>query len=367
MTFALPREAEAPSPPEWRGLARDEVRLMAVAPGGVAHHRFRELPALLSPGDLVVVNTSATLPARVEARRADGAVVPLHVSTQLDDGDWVVELRRPDNTGPDLGAEPGTVLALPGGVRLRLLEGHPDPARPSRLWRARPTPSLTIGAYLPAHGRPIGYGYLAGDFPLADRQNVWATEPGSAEMASAGRPFSADVVVRLVARGVVMAPLVLHTGVSSPELHEPPYPEWFAVPPATARLVESTRAAGGRVVAVGTTVTRALESAAGDDGVVRTSSGWTSLVLTPDRPARVVSGLVTGLHAPEASHLQLLEAVAGASLVARAYAAAVSRALPLARVRGLDGVPAVSSCSAHPCRQSTSCRRATGRPAPRRC
>jgi S-adenosylmethionine:tRNA ribosyltransferase-isomerase len=323
-TFVLPAEAEASSPPEWRGLARDEVRLMAITMGGITHHRFHELPELLAPGDLVVVNTSATLPARLEARRADGAVVPLHVSTQLDDGDWVVELRRPGNDGPDLGAEPGTELELPGGVGLRLLEGHPDPARPSRLWRARPSRPLRIAAYLPAHGRPIGYDYLAGDFPLATRQNVWATEPGSAEMASAGRPFSAEVVVRLIARGVAVAPLILHTGVSSPELHEAPYPERFAVPAATARLVELTRAAGGRVVAVGTTVTRALETAAGDDGVVRPAGGWTSLVLGPDRPARVVTGLVTGLHAPEASHLELLEAVAGPEAVARAYEAAVS-------------------------------------------
>jgi S-adenosylmethionine:tRNA ribosyltransferase-isomerase len=323
-TFAIPPGAEAPSPPEWRGLARDEVRLMAVTPGGVAHRRFRELPELLAPGDLVVVNTSATLPARVQARRADGAQVPLHVSTQLDDGDWVVELRRPGNDGPDLGAEPGAELSLPGGLRLRLLAGHPDPARPSRLWRARPSAPQAITAYLPEHGRPIGYGYLAGHFPLSERQNVWAAEPGSAEMASAGRPFSADVVVRLVARGVVVAPLVLHTGVSSPELHELPYPERFDVPEATARLVESTRAAGGRVVAVGTTVTRAVETAAGEDGVVRAARGWTSLVLGPDRPAQVVTGLVTGLHAPEASHLQLLEAVAGPTLVARAYEAAVA-------------------------------------------
>ena len=323
-TFTLPPDAEATEPPEWRGLARDEVRLMAVSAAGIAHRRFRDLPDLLAPGDLVVVNTSATLPARVEARRADGAVVPVHVSTQLDDGDWVVELRRPDNSGPDLGAEPGAVLALPGDLHLALVEGHPDPARPSRLWRARPSAPTAITAYLPRYGRPVGYGYLSGDFPLADRQNVWATEPGSAEMASAGRPFSAEVVVRLVARGVAVAPLVLHTGVSSPELHEPPYAERYAVPPSTARLVESTRAAGGRVVAVGTTVTRALETAAGDDGVVRASSGWTDLVLGPDRPARVVTGLVTGLHAPEASHLELLEAVAGPGLVARAYEAAVA-------------------------------------------
>ncbi|MCV2491029.1 S-adenosylmethionine:tRNA ribosyltransferase-isomerase [Geodermatophilus sp. YIM 151500] len=323
-TFTLPPGAEAPSPPEWRGLARDEVRLMTVRPDGVTHARFRDLPGLLRPGDLVVVNTSATLPARVDVRRADGVVVPLHVSTQLDDGSWVVELRRPDNRGPDLGVEPGTGLALPGGVHLVLLDGHPDPQRPGRLWRARPDPAVPTTAYLPAHGRPVGYGYLDGDFPLAARQNVYAAEPGSAEMASAGRPFSKTVLVRLIARGVVVAPLVLHTGVSSPEPAEPPYPERFAVPEVTARLVTGTRAARRRVVAVGTTVTRALESATGEDGVTRPATGWTDLVLGPDRPARAVTGLVTGLHAPEASHLQLLEAVAGPVLVARAYEAAVA-------------------------------------------
>jgi S-adenosylmethionine:tRNA ribosyltransferase-isomerase len=323
-TFPLPEEYEATAPPEWNGLARDEVRLMAVRPGRTTSMRFRDLPELLEPGDLVVVNTSATLPARLEARRADGVTVPLHVSTTLDDGSWVVELRRPDNSGPDLGVEPGTVLALPGGVRATLLDGFPDPYRASRLWRARTDPTGTAAAYLPLHGRPIRYGYLAGEFPLADFQNVYATEPGSAEMASAGRPFTPELLVRLTASGIPVVPLTLHTGVSSPELHEPPYPERFSVPEVTARLVTSTRGAGHRVVAVGTTVTRALETATDGDGVTRPTEGWTDLVLGPDRPARAVTGLITGLHTPEASHLLLLEAVAGAPLVERAYAAAVA-------------------------------------------
>jgi S-adenosylmethionine:tRNA ribosyltransferase-isomerase len=323
VSFALPPAGEAGAPPEERGLRRDEVRLMAVSCAGIAHHRFRDLPDLLEPGDLVVVNTSATLPARLDARAADGRTVPVHVSTQLDDGAWVVEVRRPGNDGPDLGVEPGTVLGLPGGVRLRLDHGYPDPARASRLWRARPDPPVPTTVYLPAHGRPIGYGYLRHDVVLADLQNVYATEPGSAEMASAGRPFSEHVVTRLAARGIPVAPLVLHTGVSSPELHEPPFPERFRVPEVTARLVRSTRSAGHRVIAVGTTVTRALETATGDDGETRPADGWTDLVLGPDRPARAVTGLVTGLHAPEASHLLLLEAVAGPDLVQRAYTAAV--------------------------------------------
>ncbi len=323
-TFALPRGAEATAPPEWEGTPRDGVRLMAVRPGGITHHVFAELPELLEPGDLVVVNTSATLPARRAATRADGVAVPLHVAGTLDDGSWVVEVRRPDNDGPDLRAEPGASLALPDGVRLRLVAGHPDPQRPGRLWRARPDPAVDLVPYLERHGRPIRYGYLSGTFPLSAYQTVYATQPGSAEMASAGRPFSEAVLVRLMARGVPVVPIVLHAGVSSPELHEPPAPERFSVPEVTARLVTSTRQAGRRVVAVGTTVTRALETATADDGVTRPASGWTDLVLGPDRPARVVTGLVTGLHAPEASHLHLLEAVAGEELVAAAYREALA-------------------------------------------
>jgi S-adenosylmethionine:tRNA ribosyltransferase-isomerase len=315
-TFTLPAEAAATAPPEWQGLPRDEVRLMAVRPGRMTTTRFRELPDLLEPGDLVVVNTSATLPARVPARRADGVAVPLHVSASLDDGSWVVEVRRADNGGPDLGAEPGTVLALPGGVEVTLLAGFPD-GRRSRLWRARTDPVVTTTAYLARHG------YVHGTFPLADYQNVYATEPGSAEMASAGRPFTERVLVRLMAWGIPIVPVTLHTGVSSPEAHEPPYPERFAVPEVTARLVNGTRQAGGRVVAVGTTVTRALETATGEDGVTRAADGWTDLVIGPDRGVRAVTGLITGLHAPEASHLLLLEAVAGRRLVDAAYRRAV--------------------------------------------
>ncbi len=222
MNFTLPAGAEATAPPEWQGLERDQVRLMTVRADGITHGRARDLPGLLEPGDVVVVNTSATLPARVAARRADGIAVPLHVSTSLDDGSWVVEVRRPDNDGPDLGVEPGTVLALPGGVRLTLLAGFPDPARASRLWRAVADPAVATTAYLPVHGQPIRYGYLHGTFPLAAYQNVYATEPGSAEMASAGRPLTERLIVALVAGGIPVVPVVLHSGVSSPELHEPP-------------------------------------------------------------------------------------------------------------------------------------------------
>ncbi len=185
---------------------------------------------------------------------------------------------------------------------------------------SRPTELVT---YLARHGRPIEYEYLDGHYALHERQTVYARVPGSAEMPSAGRPFTAELMVDLLAAGVTVAPVVLHCGVSSPDVHEPPAPERFEVPGDTARLVRSAVRAGRRVVAVGTTVVRALESAVGHDGRVRAARGWTDLVLSPERPAAVVTGLVTGLHAPEASHLMLLEAVAGPRLVGDAYAEAV--------------------------------------------
>ena len=322
--FVLPPSAEASEPPERRGVARDAVRLLLAGARGLSHHRFRDLPLLLEPGDLVVVNTSATVAAALDALRDDGEPIPVHVSAPLDDGRWVVEMRLSDGRGPDLGIRAGEVLWLPDGRTLVVDEAYPDPGTsPSRLWTARVTPEVPALEYLARHGRPIGYGHLAARFPLADHQTVYASEPGSAEMASAGRPFTAPLLVRLMARGVVVAPIVLHAAVSSPELHEPPLPERFVMPPTTARLINQTRAAGRRVIGVGTTAVRAIESTADPDGTVSADAGWTGLVLGPDRPARAVSGLITGLHPPEASHLLLLEAVAGVRLVGEAYAAAV--------------------------------------------
>ena len=323
--FALPAGSEASEPPEARGLSRDQVRLLVARPDGVRHVRFADLPEHLSPGDVVVVNTSATLPAALDVTLSDGARRVLHVAGPAEDGSWVVELRRTDGLGPDPAARRGLRLGLPGGVVLELRESYPVAgADTSRLWRAVGSPPPSVAPYLRAHGRPVTYGYLSRPRPLADYQTVYAAEPGSAEMASAGRPFTPGLLVRLMARGIPVVPVVLHAGLSSPELHEPPTPERFVVPEVTARLVSSTRAAGGRVVAVGTTVVRALESATDRAGSTRAARGWTDLVLGPQRPARVVTGLISGLHDPQASHLLLLDAVAGAELVDAAYRAAVA-------------------------------------------
>jgi S-adenosylmethionine:tRNA ribosyltransferase-isomerase len=319
-------DATAPSPAETRGLSREDVRLLVATPVGITHARFRDLPDHLRPGDLVVVNDSATIAGEIDAEGPDGPVV-LHLATPLDDGSWVVEVRTaPVAARAILDAEAGWRLRA-GALEVTLLEPYPltgssPTGRGNRLWRAAVGGPLED--HLRAHGRPIGYGYLDRRYPLSAYQTVFATRPGSAEMPSAGRPFTHRLVTRLVSRGIAVAPITLHTGVSSQEAGEAPQPERFAVPAATAALVNAVRAGGGRVVAVGTTVTRALESAVTDDGVVVARSGWTERVVTPaDRP-RVVTGLVTGWHDPQASHLLLVEAVAGRELAQRAYEQAVA-------------------------------------------
>lgn len=311
--FDLPAELSASAPPEARGVPRDGVRLLVASPAGVHHSVFSSVGSFLSAGDLLVVNTSATLPAAVDGVR-DGRPIAVHFSTSLDDGSWIVELRTP--SGPLLDGRAGEQVSLPEGASLTLLE--PFAAGSRRLWRA--TVSVEVPRLLATAGRPIRYGYVPGTWPLTDYQTVFAREPGSAEMPSAARPFTASLVTRLVTDGVLFAPLVLHTGVSSPEAGEPPQAERYRVPPTTSALVSWVRSRGGRVIAVGTTAARALESASEGSG-----AGWTELVLRPDRPARVVDGIVTGLHAPDASHLLLLEAVVGRELVQRAYDAAVER------------------------------------------
>ncbi|MGW7468160.1 S-adenosylmethionine:tRNA ribosyltransferase-isomerase [Streptomyces xantholiticus] len=324
-TLQVPDELSARVPAEQRGAGRDDVRLLVSRGSEVSHHRFGELPGRLRAGDVLVVNTSATLAAAVDGRLGGQAVV-VHFSTRGDGGRWAVELRRPDGSGstaPLAGGPAGAVVRLPGGGELVLEE--PLAPGADRLWWA--SVSGDVARLLRRYGRPIRYGYTARNQPLSAYQTVFALPSpdgsGSAEMPSAARPFTARMVAELVSRGVQFAPLVLHTGVASAEAHEPPYPERFGVPAATAWLVNAARAAGGRIVAVGTTAVRALESAADPGGLVRPASGWTDLVVTPRRGVRAVDGLLTGLHEPEASHLLMLEAIAGRAALTCAYSEAL--------------------------------------------
>lgn len=306
---------EAHEPPERRGSGRDDVAmLVARRQGGLTHAHFRDLPHHLRAGDLLVVNTSGTLAAALPAS-LDGQPLELRLSTPAAGGDWVVELRAADLQ--PYGRPPlGRRLTLPaGGAAVLHTAWHGSP----RLAVARLELPQPLDAYLTRHGHPVRYAYVPREWPIEDYQTVFAREPGSAEMPSAGRPFTDRMVTRLVTGGVGVAPIALHTGLSSPERGEPPSAERFRVPAATAGLVNHVRASGGRVIAVGTTVVRALESASDAGGRVTPRAGWTGLVITPSRGLRAVDGLLTGWHEPQSSHLDMLQAAAGAELIDRSY------------------------------------------------
>jgi S-adenosylmethionine:tRNA ribosyltransferase-isomerase len=318
--FELQPDLEAGEPPEARGLSRDGVRMLVArrGDGSIEHRTFRDLPELLAPGDVLIVNVSATIPAAVPARRANRTRVRVHFATRaphLED-DWrVVEIRGADGSRP-VRLPAGERLELRGGATLELLAPY---ASGRRLMLARLCCELLVDEYLERHGEPIRYGHVRKPWPLEAYQNVYAISPGSAEMPSAGRPFTRELISVLVARDVAVAPITLHAGVSSPESHEPPFPEWFEVPEHTAELICAARHRGGRIIAVGTTVVRALESAASADGCSCARSGWTGLVVTPECGVGAVDGLITGWHEPRASHLQLLEALTGPELLERSY------------------------------------------------
>lgn len=362
--FELPAELEATAPPEARGLRRDQVRLMVSRYGKdhFSHDRFENLPDHLQAGDLLVVNTSATLPAALDVRHADGRLLRLHVSSRILDHLWVVELRTPLPDGssePFAELAPGDLLDLQG-TAMQVLRpyrypslGHrvlgqlpasavegmgavgasewldlpaPEQVRTSeRLWLLWVKTQQSALHLLQRHGRPIRYGYVRRDWPLQMYQTLFATEPGSAEMPSAGRAFTPQVLNALTARGVEVLPLTLHTGVASLEAHEAPYEEYYRIPTATAQGVMAARAAGRRVIAVGTTVVRALESATQANGELLAGEDWTALLITPERGLQTVDGLLTGFHEPAATHLAMLQALAGNRHIARAYDQALSQ------------------------------------------
>jgi S-adenosylmethionine:tRNA ribosyltransferase-isomerase len=332
LDFQLPPELEATEPPEVRGRGRDDVRLLVTsgADGHLEYARFADLGRYLRPGDVLGINTSGTMNAALPATRADGTQLELHLSTHLPAERWTVELRLPTARGtqPFREARAGESLALPAGATVTILTPHSglhgaSHVGPTRLWLAALQLPIPLDAYLAAHGYPIRYGYVARPWPTEFYQTVYATEVGSAEMPSAGRAFTPELITQLVAHGVQFAPLVLHTGVSSLEDHEPPYEEYYRVPLQTARLLTAARADQRRIIAVGTTVVRALETVTDADGVTHPGEGWTDLVVTAERGIHAVGGMLTGLHEPRASHLAMLEALESREQLRGAYESAV--------------------------------------------
>jgi len=319
--FDRPRELEAKSPPEDRGLGRDGVRLLTTGDLGSENGRFADLPGRLRPGDLLVVNESATLPASLPAHSAAGPFL-LNLSTYYGDGVWLAEPRWAVGRPGPVPFAPGDEVRA-GAVRFRPIAPYPGIPR---LWFFRAMGD--VGDAMARFGRPIRYGYVDTAHDLGAYQTVFARVPGSAEMPSAARPFTPQLVERLGRRGVRIARVVLHAGVSSlesepdrPEI-PPVYPEPFEVRAATAEAVTRARAEGHRVIAVGTTALRALETAWTYGGMVA-ARGFTQLTLGPGREVRSADGLLTGLHDPRTSHLALLFGFAGEARVRAAYAEAI--------------------------------------------
>ncbi|HEX5850020.1 MAG TPA: S-adenosylmethionine:tRNA ribosyltransferase-isomerase [Rubrobacter sp.] len=314
--FDLPSELEAGEPPEARGLARDEVRLMVSYRGDdrVVHSSFADLPDFLEAGDTLVINTSGTMNAALPAHYADGTPVTVHLSTHLPSDLWVVELRSSPDNKPVLDGKSGVTLSLPDRASITLQTPYLPEKRVqaggnNRLWVSTLDLPASLDEYLERHGAPIRYGYVRESWPSGYYQTVYATEVGSAEMPSAGRAFTPELITRLVAKGVRILPLLLHTGVASLEDDEPPYEEFYRVSPETAAGVNAARESGRRIIAVGTTVVRALETVTDRYGVTHPGEGLTDLYITPERSIRSVNAMLTGLHEPRSTHLSMLEAL----------------------------------------------------------
>jgi S-adenosylmethionine:tRNA ribosyltransferase-isomerase len=316
---------------------RDDVRLMVVddASSTLADHEFAALPRLLDPGDVLVVNDAATLPASLQGRLDDasGEAIELRLLAPLDEprashwrgvlfgaGDWRTDtdLRPPPPT-----LAPGTRLRF-GSLYAELLARSPISPRLVELRFDREGADLWDALY--REGRPIQYSHL--DAPLApwSAQTLFAGRPWAIEMPSAGRPLTASSLAGLRSRGVVLARLTHAAGLSAsgdPAIDAAlPLPERFEIPTATVDVVGAAHARGRRVIAVGTTVVRALESAA-LSGQLRAGRGVAELVLDRGHAMRVVDGLLTGMHAPGESHHRLLRSLVDEPLLAAAWQRAV--------------------------------------------
>jgi S-adenosylmethionine:tRNA ribosyltransferase-isomerase len=315
--IAAPRELRASLPAELRGMRRDGSRLCVVdrATGGISHTTVDRLGEHLAPGDLLVVNSSRTLPAALCVERDGAQPVQLRPGA-LRDGEWdalAVETAPPHR---NVALEPGEILRAPGGLRFRVLEPRADAPL---LWRLSVMSGDPVRTLL-SDGEPIRYSYVPDPVPLEHYQTVYAGIPGSVETPSAGRHLTWELLGRLRGHGVGVTDIVLHCGLSSfqdhdVDLQKPLIEERFEIRPAAADGINGAR----RVIAVGTSVIRSLETSADEDGTVRPMSGWTRLVITPSTRLRVVDALLTGLHEPPATHLDMLGALLDQTLLERAY------------------------------------------------
>jgi S-adenosylmethionine:tRNA ribosyltransferase-isomerase len=323
--YELPPEQIAQQPLAERDASR--LMLLPRRAGAPEHRAFRELPELLAPGDLLVVNRSRVIPARLLGRRAGGGAAEVLLLERRAPDEWDALLR------PGRRLRPGDTVVVSPQLVLRVASGPlaADGRRRVRLEAVGLDPEQAIERLGHVPLPP----YIRRPDEARDReryQTVYAREPGSVAAPTAGLHFSPELLERLAARGVARAELLLHVGpgtfqpVTAAQVEQHRIqPEPFWIPPATTQAVARARAAGGRIVAVGTTSVRALESAARQDGSVAAGEGESGLVIFPGYRFRVVDALVTNFHLPRSSLLLLVAAFAGRERVLEAYAEAVRR------------------------------------------
>ncbi len=324
--FDLPEHLACPHPTEERKLRRDEVRLLITTGSGqIEHTVFHQIPVFLQAGDVLVVNTSATLPSALPVWLPGDRPGRVHFSNRINDREWLIEIRevQGNKTVRWKKGEEGMNFDLPEDGFIQLNRRFYKNRQLLDLWLAKFSTGRTPEDYFNAYASPIQYDKLNERYPLAYYQTFFAFHPGSSEMPSAGRGFTSALVERLLKKGVIFAPILLHTGVSSLEENERPYPEYMEIDPVSAAIVNSAKNQGRRVIAVGTTAIRALESAADASGKVIPYRGNTDLFIHESYAMKIAGGLLTGFHEPRASHLNMLQSLAGFDHIKKAYAAAL--------------------------------------------
>lgn len=316
--YSLPAELIAQAPLPQRSASR--LLMLDGRSGRCTDHAIAMLAGLLAPGDLLVFNDTRVLPARVAARRASGGRVEIFLERALHERMALVQTRASNPL------RAGEVLETDGGP-VRLAARHDD------LWEVE-LPRPVVEFFERCGTVPLPP-YITRSANTQDReryQSLFARVPGAVAAPTASLHFDEALIAALAARGVERAQLTLHVGagtfhpVRSENLDEHRmHSEWYEVPPSTAEAIERTRRAGGRIVAVGTTVARALETSAAQDGAVVAGHGETSLFITPGFRFRVVDALVTNFHLPGSTLLMLVAAYAGREAILAAYQHAIAQ------------------------------------------
>lgn len=306
-------------------------RLLLIDPesGSYGDAHIRDLPGRLRPGDLLVVNDAATVPASLAAEAPSGEALEIRLlalgngeafsALLFGAGDW---RSRTEDRPPPPALATGDTIRLGGDLTAEVLGVSPLSARIVELRFNRSGADLWWSLY--RQGKPVQYSYLRGPLELWHTQTRYAARPWCVEAPSAGRPLTWSLLLEIVRRGVSVASLTHAAGLSStgdPELDARlPLPERFEIPASTVEAIRRTRAASGRVIAVGTTVVRALEGCAEQNGgEIVAGAGVVDFIVRRGHARRVVDGLLTGMHEPHASHFELLTAFADKALIEAAY------------------------------------------------